>query len=90
MDDIIRAVKFIESHEECQQQELWRDFVDYCLQIPALLADMMDCIGVCKLNPVVAVAAIPAKMKIPSIRQKLLRILRSYNFQVSIVVVIVV
>lgn len=81
-EDTVRAIKFIESHEESQQKELWKDFIDHCLQYQGFLSDLLDCLGICKLDPVEAVNAIPAKMKIPSIRKKILRILKQYQFQV--------
>lgn len=85
MGDTVEAIKFIESHEELEQVELWRDYLDYCVQDPVFLSKLMDCLGVCKLNPVLAVNAIPLKMKIPAIRQKIVNILKQFNFQVTFI-----
>lgn len=82
MEDTVGAIQFIESHEDSQQSELWRDYLDYCIQNPSFLSELLDCIGACKLDPVMAVNAIPLRMKIPSIRQKVLKILKQNHFQV--------
>lgn len=82
--DITAAVDFIERHEDIHQPELWNDLVDYSLQNQAYLSELLDYLGVCNLDAVSVVSSIPSNATIPFLRQKFLRIIKQYNFQVFV------
>jgi vacuolar protein sorting-associated protein 41 len=77
------AVDFIERHEDVQQAELWNDLVDYSIKNPQYLSGLLEYLGICNLNAVSVVSSIPAGTKIPGLRQKILRVIRQYHFQVA-------
>jgi hypothetical protein len=78
--DVYQAVDFVENHD----QGLWGDLVDYGLQHEDFLTKLLDYVGICNLNPVILIEQIPKKTKIPYLRQRVLRILRQYGFQVFV------
>lgn len=81
--DMRQAVDFIEKHTEAQQPELWNDLMDYCIQNPKYLAGLLDYLGICNLDAVSVISSLPKGIQIPSLRIKMLRIIKQYQFQVS-------
>jgi len=83
LGDLAGAIDFIEEpllQEKAlpQQQSLWEDLVDHCLQRPAQLAQLLDYMGLLStLNPAKVLARMPANTGgIPQLRRRLLRILQ--------------
>ena len=80
--DMKQAVDFIESHVDSQQKELWNDLVDYSIKNPNYLSGLLDYLGICNLDAVGVVSSVPNAVPIPDLRQKIIRIIRHYHFQV--------
>ena len=76
--DVYQAIEFVGTHDS----QLWTDLVDYSLQHNDFLANLLDFIGVCNINPINLIAQIPKKNVIEFLRQRIERIIRQFGFQV--------
>ena len=76
--DVYQAIEFVGTHDT----QLWSDLVDYSLQHNEFLANLLDFIGVCNINPINLLAQIPKKSIISFLRQRIQRIMRQFGFQV--------
>jgi glucose/arabinose dehydrogenase len=80
--DVREAVAFVEEHQAVNSS-LARDLIDYSVKHPDFLADLLNYVGISSLNPKDVVLNVPKRHSIPNLRQKLLRIIDQYKFQVS-------
>ena len=60
---------------------LWRDLVDFALERPVMLGQLLDHLGICKLDPLNVLPKVREGTCIPHLRVRLLRALRSLQFQ---------
>jgi hypothetical protein len=79
---IAEDVDLYSSHYvECQ---LWDDLIEYSLTHYTFLVQLLDYLGMCKLNPVTVISKIPPKAHIPHLKLRLMRILDQLKFQRSV------
>lgn len=76
--DVYQAIEFVSIHDV----QLWTDLVDYSLQHHDFLANLLDFIGICNINPINLIAQIPKKNTVEFLRQRIERIIRQFGFQV--------
>ncbi|CAM9135694.1 unnamed protein product [Discosporangium mesarthrocarpum] len=74
-----RAIEFVESHDK----ELWYQLVDYSLRNEAFLSDLLDHAGVYNVDLARLIAEVPHGMRVTGLRDKLVKIISDYHFQVS-------
>jgi hypothetical protein len=76
--DAYDAISFIEANDK----SLWGDLLDYGLENPKFLSQLLDFVGVCEVDPVELLRRIPPKLKLPHLRYKLQQILSQFDFKV--------
>jgi hypothetical protein len=78
------ALDFVEKSHLEDREDLWVDVVQHSLRHPDFLAKLLDYLGVCGLNPISLIAGIDRRMEIPHLRERLMRIVTQYTFQVAL------
>ena len=78
--DVQQAVQFVQSHPT--SSALWGDMVDYALIDATFLAQLLDHVGACEVNPLTIISRVPPHAKLPQLRQRLLTLLAQQGFQV--------
>lgn len=65
---------------DCQ---LWDDLIDFALSHESMMTQLLDCLGVCKLNPVSALSRVPPHLpySIPHLKARLLRVMDNMQWQ---------
>lgn len=74
-----RAIEFVEAHDK----ELWYQLIEHSLRNEAFLSGLLDHAGVYDVDLARLVAEIPKGMHIPGLRDKVVKIISDYRFQVS-------
>ncbi|CAM9516838.1 unnamed protein product, partial [Choristocarpus tenellus] len=74
-----RAIEFVEAHDK----ELWYQLVDYSLTNEAFLSGLLDHAGVYDVDLARLIAEVPHGMRIPGLRDKVVKIISDYRFQVN-------
>ena len=74
----IDAIRFVESHD----RDLWPLLVEYSMSHSRFLAQLLDYLGICNIDPYLIVSRIPAKLYIPNVQKKMKQIVGQYDFQV--------
>lgn len=73
-----RAIEFVEAHDK----DLWYRLIEHSLKNEAFLSDLLDHAGVYDVDLARLVAEIPKGMHIPGLRDKVVKIISDYRFQV--------
>lgn len=73
-----RAIEFVESHDK----DLWYRLIEHSLKNETFLSELLDHAGVYDVDLPRLVAEIPKGMYIPGLRDKLVKIISDYHFQV--------
>ncbi|CAM9149944.1 unnamed protein product [Pylaiella littoralis] len=73
-----RAIEFVEAHDK----DLWYRLIEHSLKNEAFLSGLLDHAGVYDVDLARLVAEIPKGMHIPGLRDKLVKIISDYHFQV--------
>lgn len=73
-----RAIEFVEAHDK----DLWFRLIEHSLKNEAFLSDLLDHAGVYDVDLARLVAEIPKGMHIPRLRDKVVKIISDYRFQV--------
>lgn len=74
-----RAIEFVEAHDK----ELWYRVIEHSLKNEAFLSGLLDHAGVYDVDLARLVAEIPKGMHIPGLRDKVVKIISDYHFQVG-------
>lgn len=74
-----RAIEFVEAHDK----DLWYRLIEHSLKNEAFLAGLLDHAGVYDVDLARLVAEIPKGMHIPGLRDKVVKIISDYHFQVG-------
>lgn len=74
-----RAIEFVESHDK----DLWYRLIEHSLKNETFLSGLLDHAGVYDVDLPRLVAEIPKGMYIPGLRDKLVKIISDYHFQVT-------
>lgn len=80
LKDIREAVNFCKQHDD---MELWEDLISYSLDKPEFVTYLLHEIGT-YIDPQILVQRIDTKMKIPDLKESLVKMMRAYNLQVSV------
>lgn len=64
-----------------RDEELWLDLINYSIHNPKFISGLLDHIAN-YTNPVDLLKRIPKGMKIPGLREKLIKLVTDYNVQV--------
>jgi len=78
--DVKQAIDFIETQND---QDLWEDLIDYSMQRPKFVSDLLEHIGA-YVDPLRLVKRIPEGMNIEKLRDRLVKIISDYNLQMSL------
>lgn len=73
-----RAIEFVEAHDK----DLWYQLIEHSLRNEAFLSGLLDHAGVYDVDLARLVGEIPKGMHIPGLRDKLVKIISDYRFQV--------
>lgn len=74
-----RAIEFVEAHDK----DLWYRLIEHSLKNEAFLSDLLDHAGVYDVDLARLIAEIPKGMHIPGLRDKVVKIISDYRFQVK-------
>lgn len=74
-----RAIEFVEAHDK----ELWYLLIEHSLRNEVFLSGLLDHAGVYDVDLARLVAEIPKGMHIPGLRDKVVKIISDYHFQVG-------
>ncbi|KAJ1418625.1 hypothetical protein B484DRAFT_481595 [Ochromonadaceae sp. CCMP2298] len=66
---------------DCQ---LWDDLVDFCLAHPDCLSQLLDHLGLCKLNPVTLLQRLPQGAHVPHLKLRVSRLLAQLQSQIGL------
>lgn len=80
MNDIQKAIDFAKEEND---EDLWYDLITQSLNKPAFIKELLFNIGT-HVDPQKLIKRIPPGLKIPSLRDALVKILQDYNLQVSL------
>lgn len=78
--DVDQAIEFCKEHND---EELWEDLIDYAIDKPTFITGLLNNIGT-HVDPIILIQKIQEGMKIPGLRDSLVRILQDYNLQVRV------
>lgn len=82
LQDVQQAVHFVQSHPSAPA--LWGALIDHALLNARFLAQLLDHIGACEVNPLAVISRVPPKATLPLLRQRLVTLLAQQGFQVSL------
>ena len=80
LNDISKAIEFAKEEND---EELWEDLITASLGRADFIKELLFNIGT-HVDPIKLIKKIPNGMKIPSLRDALVKILQDYNLQVSL------
>lgn len=80
LEDINSAIKFCMEHND---KELWDDLIKYSVDKPEFIQVLLQNIGT-HVDPIILIRKIPDDLKIPELRDNLVKILQDYNLQISL------
>lgn len=80
LHDVEHAMVFC---KEQDQDELWRDLIQLCLQRPELVTVLLQSIGN-YMDPIILVREIPHGLQIPKLRDSLVKIIQDYKLQIAL------
>ena len=81
--DASKAIDFVEEHDD-GSHKLWDQIIAYSVNHQAFLLHLLDAIGTTSsINPLQLVSKIPTGLQLPGLKQRLTRILKQYEFQVT-------
>lgn len=75
-----RAIEFVEAHDK----DLWYRLIEHSLKNEAFLSGLLDHAGVYDVDLARLIAEIPKGMHIPGLRDKVVKIISDYHFQVQV------
>eukprot|EP01028_Stygiella_incarcerata_P005684 TRINITY_DN236_c1_g2_i1.p1 TRINITY_DN236_c1_g2~~TRINITY_DN236_c1_g2_i1.p1 ORF type:complete len:1216 (-),score=394.06 TRINITY_DN236_c1_g2_i1:274-3921(-) len=75
-----KAIEFVEEHPD---DELWEDLMNHCLKNGESIGELLDHFNP-NIDPIVVIRKIPQGMKIPRLRDRLVRIITDYSLQRSL------
>jgi hypothetical protein len=65
-------------YTDCQ---LWDDLIDFALSHESVMMQLLDFLGICKLNPASLLSKVPPQTSIPHLKSRLLRVLENMHCQ---------
>lgn len=80
LKDMQHAISFCQEHDD---PDLWSDLIDHCVDKPEFVTFLLQSIGT-YVDPTVLVHKIKKDMKIPGLKNSLVKMLNQYNLQVSV------
>lgn len=79
-NDVKKAIEFA---KEQNDEELWDDLINYSLDKPEFITGLLQNIGT-HVDPIKLIQRIPEGLKIPGLRDSLVKILQDFNLQISL------
>lgn len=80
LSDIEQAIAFCKEHDD---MELWEDLIQYSLNKPDFITFLLQKIGT-YVDPRILVKRIESGLKIPGLKNSLVKMMQDYNLQVSV------
>jgi hypothetical protein len=81
--DAEKAIEFVEEHDD-GSNVLWDQIISFSVNHRGFLLHLLDAIGnISTINPLQLVSKIPSGLELPGLKQRLTRILKQYEFQVT-------
>eukprot|EP01083_Nonionella_stella_P289010 983564_1 len=82
LKDVKQAIEFVEEHRD---EGLWEYLVRHSLMDPQFVSGLLDHIGAHHaVDPKKLISQLPSEMKIPQLKEKLLRIMSEYLLEMSL------
>ncbi|XP_075068680.1 vacuolar protein sorting-associated protein 41 homolog [Mixophyes fleayi] len=81
MEELHNVDKAIEFAKEQDDAELWEDLILYSIDKPPFITGLLNNIGT-HVDPILLIHRIKEGMKIPNLRDSLVKILQDYNLQI--------
>jgi len=78
--DVEQAIDFA---KEQNDDELWEDLIKYSMDKPVFIIGLLQNVG-SHVDPIKLITRIPKGLRIPGLREALIKILQDYNLQVPI------
>ncbi|XP_067021435.1 vacuolar protein sorting-associated protein 41 homolog isoform X2 [Acropora muricata] len=79
-NDVEKAIDFAKEQDD---EDLWDDLINYSLDKPEFITGLLQNIGT-HVDPIKLIQRIPEGMKIPGLRDSLVKILQDFNLQISL------
>ncbi|XP_066028938.1 LOW QUALITY PROTEIN: vacuolar protein sorting-associated protein 41 homolog [Pocillopora verrucosa] len=79
-NDVEKAIEFAKEQDD---EDLWDDLINYSLDKPEFITGLLHNIGT-HVDPIKLIKRIPEGMKIPGLRDSLVKILQDFNLQISL------
>ncbi|XP_020616436.1 vacuolar protein sorting-associated protein 41 homolog [Orbicella faveolata] len=79
-NDVEKAIEFAKEQDD---EDLWDDLINYSLDKPEFITGLLQNIGT-HVDPIKLIQRIPEGMKIPGLRDSLVKILQDFNLQISL------
>ncbi|KAK2570430.1 Vacuolar protein sorting-associated protein 41-like protein [Acropora cervicornis] len=79
-NDVEKAIDFAKEQDD---EDLWDDLINYSLDKPEFITGLLQNIGA-HVDPIKLIQRIPEGMKIPGLRDSLVKILQDFNLQISL------
>ncbi|XP_060533869.1 vacuolar protein sorting-associated protein 41 homolog [Cylas formicarius] len=80
LKDMQQAISFCQEHEDV---DLWNDLIDHCLDKPEFITFLLQSIGT-YVDPTSLISKMRGDMKIPGLKNSLVKMLNQYSLQVSV------
>uniref|UniRef100_A0A8C4NBS6 Vacuolar protein sorting-associated protein 41 homolog n=1 Tax=Eptatretus burgeri TaxID=7764 RepID=A0A8C4NBS6_EPTBU len=80
LNNVDKAIDFAKEQDD---PELWDDLINYAITKPLFVTGLLNNIGT-HIDPKILIRRIPEGMKIPQLRDSLVKILQDYNLQISL------
>lgn len=80
LKDMQHAISFCQEHDD---PDLWDDLINHCIDKPEFITFLLQSIG-SFIDPTALILKIKEDMKIPGLKNSLVKMLNQYNLQVSV------
>ncbi|CAM9127471.1 unnamed protein product, partial [Ectocarpus fasciculatus] len=83
LGDAGKAIEFVEEHDD-GSHVLWDQIIGFSVNHRGFLLHLLDAIGnISSINPLQLVSKIPTGLELPGLKQRIIKILKQYEFQVT-------
>ncbi|CAI2161428.1 16876_t:CDS:10 [Funneliformis geosporum] len=81
LHDVQQAIDFAKEQDD---DILWEDLLKYSLDKPRFIIGLLENLGGTNIDPIGLIKRIPNKLKIPGLKEALIKVLQDFNLQASL------
>ncbi|CAG8551259.1 4952_t:CDS:10 [Acaulospora morrowiae] len=81
LGDVQYAIDFVKNQHDAV---LWEDLLEYSLDKPLFITGLLENLGGIDIDPIQLIQRIPDGLKIPGLKQSLIKVLHDFNLQASL------